>query len=147
MPTYDKILAQVEGYAYRPIGGNADGLAGATTILQWTCSEQAALTGGVIAAWQGVYGDTVDVEVGYDDGAGSWVKKRTLAEGLPILVDQRVQVGADYALEVPVGLSIRVAYHSVGTSDPQVSVVIDSWFPAQSVESVVIRFEVLPVAR
>lgn len=143
MPTYDKILAQVDGYAYRPIGGNADGVAGATTILQWTCSEQAALTGGVIAAWQGVYGDTVDVEVGYDDGAGGWTVKRTLTKGLPLLVGQRVQIGADYALEVPVSLSIRVTYYSVGPNDPQIGVVIDSWFPAQSVESVVVKFVVI----
>ena len=143
MPTYDKILAQVDGYAYRPIGGNADGVAGATTILQWTCSEQAALTGGVISAWQGVYGDTVDVEVGYDDGAGGWTTKRTLTRGLPVQVGQRVQVGADYAFEVHVGLSIRVIYHSVGANDPQIGVVIDSWFPAQSVESVVVGFVVI----
>jgi len=140
MPTYDKVLVQIDGYAYRPIGGVSDGTAGAATYLQWTCSEPVALTGGVVCAWQGVYGDTVDVEVGNDDGAGTWTVKRTLTKGLPILAGQRIQIGADYALEVSVGLSIRVTYRSTGTSDPQITTNIDSWFPAQSVEGVVIQF-------
>ena len=138
--TYDKVLVQVDGYAYRPVGGSADGVAGAATYLQWTCSEPVALTGGSICAWQGVYGDTVDVEVGAVDGSGAWFTKRTLTRGLPLLVGQRLEIGADYALEVPVGLSVRVTYHSVGANDPQIGANIDSWFPSQSTEAVVVTF-------
>jgi len=141
--TYDKVLAQVEGYAYRPIGGNAEGVAGGVTTLTWRANLQAAITGGTVCAWQAAYGDTVSVTVGYDDGE-AWVVKRVLTQDLPILLGGRVEIGADYALEVPPELSLRVTYTSVGTNNPQIGVNINSWFPAQDVSQVGIRFTTIP---
>lgn len=142
--TYDKTLAQVDGYAYRPIGGATDGVAGGATIIQFQADQIAAITGGTICAWQAVFGDRVTVEVGYDDGAGTWTTKRVLTRDLPILVGGRVEIGADYALEVPPELAIRVTYQSVGTSTPQIGIAIDSWFPAQSVSQVVVVVTTIP---
>jgi len=142
--TYDKVLAQVDGYAYRPIGGNAEGVAGGVTVLQWQADMKAAITGGAVCAWQATYGDTVSIEVGYDDGAGTWTTKRVLTQGLPILLGGRIEIGADYALEVPPELALRVTYTSVGTSNPQIGVNINSWFPAQDVSQVGIRFTTNP---
>ena len=141
--TYDKTLAQVEGYAYRPIGGNAEGVAGGVTVLQWQADMKAAITGGTVCAWQATYGDTVSIEVGYDDG-GTWTTKRVLTQDLPILLGGRIEIGADYALEVPPELALRVIYTSVGTSNPQIGVNIHSWFPAQDVSQVGIRFTTIP---
>ena len=141
--TYDKVLAERDGYAYRPIGGNAEGVSSGVTMLTWQADKQAAITGGVICAWQAVYGDTVTVEVGYDDG-GIWTVKRILTKDLPILVGGRVEIGADYALELPPELSLRVTYTSVGTNNPQIGVVINAWFPAQDVSQVGVTFTTSP---
>jgi hypothetical protein len=141
--TYDKTLAERDGYAYRPIGGNAEGVAGGVTVLQWQADMKAAITGGTVCAWQAAYGDTVSVTVGYDDG-GTWVVKRVLTQDLPILLGGRVEIGADYALEVPPELSLRVTYTSVGTNNPQIGVNIASWFPAQEVSKVEITFTTNP---
>ena len=141
--TYDKTLAERDGYAYRPIGGNAEGVAGGVTTLTWRANLQAAITGGTVCAWQAAYGDTVSVTVGYDDGE-TWVVKRVLTQDLPILLGGRVEIGADYALEVPPELSLRVTYTSTGTNNPQIGVNINSWFPAQEVSKVEITFTTIP---
>jgi hypothetical protein len=101
---------------------------------------KAAITGGTVCAWQATYGDTVSIEVGYDDGAGTWTTKRVLTRDLPILLGGRIEIGADYALEVPPELSLRVTYTSTGTNTPQIGVNINSWFPAQEVSQVNITF-------
>ena len=142
--TYDKTLAERDGYAYRPIGGNAEGVASGVTTLTWQADMKAAITGGTVCAWQATYGDTVSIEVGYDDGAGTWTTKRVLTQDLPILLGGRVEIGADYALEVPPELALRVTYTSVGTSNPQIGVNIASWFPAQEVSKVEITFTTNP---
>jgi hypothetical protein len=141
--TYDKTLAERDGYAYRPIGGNAEGVASGVTTLTWRANLQAAITGGTVCAWQAAYGDTVSIEVGYDDG-GTWVAKRVLTRDLPILLGGRIEIGADYALEVPPELSLRVTYTSTGTNNPQIGVNINSWFPAQEVSKVEITFTTNP---
>jgi hypothetical protein len=138
--TYDKTLAERDGYAYRPIGGNAEGVASGVTTLTWQADMKAAITGGTVCAWQATYGDTVSIEVGYDDGAGTWTTKRVLTRDLPILLGGRIEIGADYALEVPPELSLRVTYTSTGTNTPQIGVNINSWFPAQEVSQVNITF-------
>lgn len=141
--TYDKTLAERDGYAYRPIGGNAEGVASGVTTLTWQADMKAAITGGTVCAWQAAYGDTVSIEVGYDDG-GTWVAKRVLTRDLPILLGGRIEIGADYALEVPPELSLRVTYTSTGTNNPQIGVNINSWFPAQEVSKVEITFTTNP---
>lgn len=132
---YDQFLAETQDYSYLPTGFTEAGAAPGDTVIDAWYSLAAAVQGGRLTARQGVFGDTLDVDVVVPDGSGGWAVARRVGIGLPLDAFGEIVLATSISMLLPAGARMRCTYHATGAQPPQLSLSLTTWFSSQQLES------------
>jgi hypothetical protein len=132
---YDQFLAETQDFSYLPTGFKDAGTPSGDTIIDAWYSLDAALQGGRLTARQGVFGDTLDVDVVVPDGLGGWVVARQVAIALPLDASNEIVLSVNISMSLPNTTRLRCTYHSVGADPPQLALALTTWFSSAQLQS------------
>jgi hypothetical protein len=108
-------------------GASGVAVAGQTTNLDLTLSDDVLMTGGVFLAQNAAQGDKVDFQVLAPDGQGGYVVVAQFITDWyldPTVVQQPIP-RSSYPAKLVAGLILRVIYHSVGENNVWMAVNYD----------------------